>query len=76
MIKYIQCKFQKDNTFTTAWIEDYGAKVGNRVTFEEEPTEWWNVIEVYDSIKMTKEDVLDRARDHVHFKKTTSIAKN
>lgn len=42
---YRQCTLRSGNTETVAWIEEHGARVGNRVTLKdtEDPEKIWTV---------------------------------
>ena len=44
---YKQCTFKSDNSTTTAWIPERGAKVGKRVTFKDDDSDQiWTVVSV------------------------------
>lgn len=43
---YKQCKFKKDNSFQTAWIEERGAIIGKHVELKSCNNERWEVVSV------------------------------
>lgn len=44
---YVQCKFQKDNTFQTAWVENKpNLKVGALVELKSDNNTLWKVVEM------------------------------
>lgn len=45
---YFQCKLQRDNAETIAWIEARAAKAGNWVELKTADGQMWAVVEVYD----------------------------
>ena len=46
---WFQCRLKdaESDLYTVAWIEERGAKVGNRVQFINPADGWWDVIEVH-----------------------------
>jgi hypothetical protein len=45
---YRQCRFKSDrNRLETAWIPEWGAKVGKRLYFDGKLDEVWTVLEVF-----------------------------
>lgn len=52
---YRQCRLTSENKETTAWIPEYGAKVGNTLTLDDSEGRW-AVVEV-SSIRMLKDDI-------------------
>jgi len=57
---YYQCEMAQDTTRTRAYIEAKGAKLGNRITIEEDGFEgYWTVVSVADK-GITKETLRDK----------------
>ena len=52
-MKFKQCKFQNESSFTIGWIPEEYAVVGNRVTIKdsEDTKKLWGIIEVYEPVK-------------------------
>lgn len=72
---YKQCKFQKndldDNAvlYTTGWIEEHGAKVGNRVELLSADGEFWTVVSVSEQA-LPKESIRANERNFKEFQKS------
>lgn len=46
---YRQCRFTSNhNRLDTAWIPEHGAKVGKRLYFDDDESEIWAVVAVFD----------------------------
>lgn len=69
---YRQCTLQHKNTQTVAWISEKGAKVGFRVTLEEDPNLWWTVVQA-GTTRLPKDEALDRERDYLHQRRASDI---
>lgn len=44
---YKQCKLRRGSAWTTAWIEERGAKVGAHIELLSDDGQFWDVAEVY-----------------------------
>lgn len=62
---YKQCRFEKGNHRTIAWIPEHAAKVGNRVELLSLDGEFWTVSEV--GTRLSKEEVKDNERNNKEF---------
>jgi hypothetical protein len=68
-----QCKFQKDNTFQTAWVENKpGLRVGAIVEIKSDNHELWKVVELGSGLQ-PQERVQELASDHMSQRKASDI---
>ena len=68
-----QCKFQKDNTIQTAWVENKpGLKLGAMVEIKSDNNEFWKVIELGTGLQ-PQERVQELASDHMSQRKASDI---
>ena len=71
MTWYKQCKFKKDNSYQTAWIEERGAKLGAFVELKSDNHEKWEVVHV--GGRTTAEMVQELASDYKSQRKASDI---
>lgn len=69
---YRQVVLRSGTTETTTWIEEYGAKIGNKITLENDDRTW--EVMFVSSTKRSQEDV-DANNQHVRdFRNKGSLA--
>lgn len=47
MKNYFQCTLRHENTTTSGWIEERGARIGAKVELERKSGVFWDVVAVY-----------------------------
>lgn len=71
---YRQCTLRHQDTEQVAWIEEYGAKVGNRITLKDsgDPTTLWTVMTV-SRYRLTQQEVNDNQHRHAKWHEQVDI---
>lgn len=71
---YKQCKLNRNDTITTAWIPETLAKVGKYVELKEDQgwVNGWRIEEV-SNIRLEESVMLERAEDHKRTRKASDI---